>query len=171
MLCKAIFHAPRKSHRQSAGRGGGGRGWGSQCAASLIGAHYPQRQTTTTTATDDKAEKKQDTSEASIAHGVRRAGNSGSVFRRRWAVALWYLLFMRHAHILMRVHTHTHTQSHICINFATGRSKKEVEKEQRNREGSLTVNALRLTEHDRGRREGSKRRRLGKENWKIHRMG
>lgn len=59
----------------------GGRGWGSQCAASLIGAHYPQRQTTT--ATDDKAEKKQDTSEASIAHGVRRGGNSGSVFRRR----------------------------------------------------------------------------------------
>lgn len=63
------------------GTRGGGRGWGSQCAASLIGAHYPQRQTTT--ATDDKAEKKQDTSEASIAHGVRRGGNSGSVFRRR----------------------------------------------------------------------------------------
>lgn len=76
------MHPARATGSQQDGEEEGGRGCGSQCAASLIGAHYPQRQTTTT-ATDDKAEKKQDTSEASIAHGVRRAGNSGSVFRRR----------------------------------------------------------------------------------------
>lgn len=75
------MHPARATGSQQEGVEGGGCGWGSQCAASLIGAHYPQRQTTT--ATDDKAEKKQDTSEASIAHGVRRGGNSGSVFRRR----------------------------------------------------------------------------------------
>lgn len=54
------MHPARATGSQQEGEEeGGGRGWGSQCAASLIGAHYPQRQTTT--ATDDKAEKKNKT--------------------------------------------------------------------------------------------------------------
>lgn len=60
-----------------------------------------------------------------------------------------------HTHASAHTHTHTqrHTQPHLH-KFCNRQKQKNVKKEQRNREGSLTVNALRLTEHERGRREG-----------------
>lgn len=152
------MHPARATGSQQNVEEEGGRGWGSQCAASLIGAHYPQRQTTTTTATDDKAEKK--TRHIGSIHcawseeGWQLWQRLPTTMSRR---ALIPVIYATCPHTHASAHTHTHTEPHLhkfCNRQKQKRSGKRAAKSRRFFDCECaTINCARLRAK-RGKQEG-----------------